>query len=266
MLVVAALVACDRARHVSPDKQLPLVITACGIAWLITSWFTVHVALRHIGVNLRGESSRDGRAYECNGLVWYLLLLPPITAMTACAQLLATWTGCSSMEPEVPMGRMIGSSPMQARVSGGCNDDVPMFIQHATQPIVRVGLLVAEALVLLFGALRLTFWPAGRDRCGPEVWWTSTVIVHGSLMFVVFLVVAGLGRFVGSALRPQNIAKFFQRDKPLVDICAARSFDMAAMISPSCKGRPIDASSVHQRYDARMAALTTIRAPYGTTP
>jgi len=175
VLVFGGFLAYDRAQQLPAEKHLPLAFTALIAPWLITTAYSLQVATAHYGAASRGTEY----CWECDGLVWFLLLFPFLSAMTAGLHLVALSPGFlnlpdPSLDGERAMGRMFDTSFMSDVRPG--QKMLHRLVLFCSEPAVRGVTFVGVVIMGLLGCGLCVFTYGGSYRCQPDVWYTSVTL------------------------------------------------------------------------------------------
>lgn len=213
--VVGAGLSMERLQGAAhPEKHMLGLAASLSLPWVLAMGWLVHVAIRHFEQPMR---VRDRQTWHCSVAIWYLLIVPPLTAINIMVQ--ALWMSGAHRPPakQAPMGRMMPGAAASPWTFAGRSmkgvegpDEAPnKLVQLLVRSATRYVLLGLEVAAALFGAVLA----ASCDQlCEPEVWWaivslvaaTSAVMLAAPVVMGCGYIVATLGGFKAAKGDPQG--------------------------------------------------------------
>merc|ERR1719161_1688806 len=143
--------------------------------------------MMHVVYDNFWDPSREalGSHWQCNAMIWYLLLAPFLTIVNVAVHVLAAWSAAGK-SPEAAMGRM--GLPTNTPIFPTLGDSSAMAPERFWYPPVwlQVTLLVLDFIVVVFGILLVFFSGTAANSCKPYVEWSAASLAVLTLVVMVF--------------------------------------------------------------------------------
>jgi len=203
------ILSAEELNLVNYQRKMVKVIIYAALPWLVLGAWLLTIFLAFVAHPTRYAS--DGYHWQCNAMVWFILLAPVINLFYFTSQALWVSKLSFSVEKQAPMGRMFSFASLDASMD---QEDAPgkygitRIFNFASHSVVRLVLFILEVACAIFGYLLITFrWGANSQFCQPEVYWTTTALVVTVAIIIVF---TGLAFICSVLVRAFSISPWIQ--------------------------------------------------------